>query len=60
MCLNMQMRHYLIKYALMCIHFKNKNLNFRFQNSCFIFFNILQSKVFRKEILDISIYHSTN
>ena len=22
-CLNMQMRHYLIKYALICIHFQN-------------------------------------
>ncbi len=35
--LNMQISHYLIKYALICIHFLYKNLNTglgHFQNSC--------------------------
>ncbi len=26
-CLNMQIKHYLIKLAQMCIHFQNRNLN---------------------------------
>ncbi len=50
LCLNMQMFHYLIEYALICIIFKNRNMNIGWsevQNSCLMLLTYIRSKICR-------------
>lgn len=59
--LNMQIRDYLIKNALISIRFQSRNLNIRssqVQNFLFHFVDILE--IFTKRILDIYFYYSIN
>ncbi len=57
----MQIMHYLIKYGLICISFRNTNLkNLIKPSSKLIFVDILKLKVLTQGILDVLFYYYIN